>query len=168
MWPYAASEVTVDRDRSPAEQIDKAFRIAEPMRKAAWTKRVRRGMGEPGDMGGPRPAVVRAGDGSRAGMRAKDGPRCAQGVRGRASGIETAAQDPAIGASGHPSWLGLNGRPGLRDATARVLAQQLGTATAAVGTAWRGRVVIGPRIEGLAARFSELAESLPEACAEAA
>jgi len=45
------------------KQIDKAFLIAEPMRKAAWTKRLRRGMGERDGTGRAMVATVKAVDG---------------------------------------------------------------------------------------------------------
>jgi hypothetical protein len=47
------------------KQIDKAFLIAEPMRKAAWTKRLRRGMGERDGTGRAMVATVKAVDGQR-------------------------------------------------------------------------------------------------------
>ena len=47
------------------KQIDKAFLIAEPMRKAAWTKRLRRGMGVRDGTGRAMAATVKAVDGQR-------------------------------------------------------------------------------------------------------
>src|SRR4051794_38912092 len=68
---------------NPAKQIDKAFLIAEPMRKAAWTKRFAAGWGNVGRWGRPRSASVWAVAGRRPSVCAGIGPRRAHRGRGR-------------------------------------------------------------------------------------
>ena len=80
----------------------------------------------------------------------------------RPLGVKNAAEDLAIGVSGHLRWLELNHRPGLRVAAARVLAQQPRAATATVGTARGGRVVIRRVVEVLLRRFGPLRRDLGE------
>ena len=82
------------------DQIDKAFRIAKPMRKASWTKRLaagwgeRRaanGLGEPGESGWWDLA---------AGVSVKSLPMRAALEKPRPPWLENAAQGVAFGGSG--------------------------------------------------------------------
>ena len=138
-------------------EIDKAFRIAKPMRKAAWTKRFAAGWGERGPSNGPgssgrgrfwEPGRVWAGT---------KHDLCAERLRSRA--LVGSKRRRRISQSAFQA----NSVSELRPPETRIFSEKARPATPAVGTARQGRVMVGPLVAGLIARFDELAQRIAEA-----
>src|SRR5208282_4174857 len=128
-------------------QIDKAFRIATPMRKASWTKRFAGGWGQ------------------RWGGLEGMGRRCEREIAPNARSVREAAPSLAgrRGARVSESAFQVTCPSGSRHAETRVLAKEPRPATTAVGTSRQGRVVIRRLVDSSIGRFRQLAQRLREA-----
>ena len=138
------------------KKIDKAFRIATPMRKASWTKRFAEGWGE------------------RRGANA-DGGSGGEGWREWAGGVSEKSLPMRSVREAAPSLAGRRGArvsesafqvtcpSGSRHAETRILAKEPRPATTAVGTSRQGRVVIRHLVDSSIGRFRQLAQRLREA-----
>ena len=135
--------------------IDKAFRIATPMRKASWTKRFAGGWGERRGANG-------------------DGGSGGEGWREWAGGVSEKSLPMRSVREAAPSLAGRRGArvsesafqvtcpSGSRHAETRILAKEPRPATTAVGTSRQGRVVIRRLVDSSIGRFRQLAQRLRE------
>ena len=139
------------------EQIDKAFRIATPMRKASWTKRFAEGWG--GAAGCEWRWWQRWG--GLEGM----GRRCEREIAPKARSVREAAPSLAgrRGARVSESAFQVTCPSGSRHAETRILAKEPRPATTAVGTSRQGRVAIRRLVDSSIGRFRQLAQRLREA-----
>ena len=138
-------------------QIDKAFRIATPMRKASWTKRFAEGWG--GAAGCEWRWWQRWG--GLEGM----GRRCEREIAPKARSVREAAPSLAgrRGARVSESAFQVTCPSGSRHAETRILAKEPRPATTAVGTSRQGRVAIRRLVDSSIGRFRQLAQRLREA-----
>ena len=138
-------------------QIDKAFRIATPMRKASWTKRFAEGWGERRGANGDGGS---GGEGWRewaGGVSEKSLPRV-RSVREAAPSLAGRR-----GARVSESAFQVTCPSGSRHAETRILAKEPRPATTAVGTSRQGRVAIRRLVDSSIGRFRQLAQRLREA-----
>ena len=138
-------------------KIDKAFRIATPMRKASWTKRFAEGWG--GAAGCEWRWWQRWG--GLEGM----GRRCEREIAPKARSVREAAPSLAgrRGARVSESAFQVTCPSGSRHAETRILAKEPRPATTAVGTSRQGRVAIRRLVDSSIGRFRQLAQRLREA-----
>ena len=137
--------------------IDKAFRIATPMRKASWTKRFAEGWGERRGANGDGGS---GGEGWRewaGGVSEKSLPRV-RSVREAAPSLAGRR-----GARVSESAFQVTCPSGSRHAETRILAKEPRPATTAVGTSRQGRVAIRRLVDSSIGRFRQLAQRLREA-----
>ena len=137
--------------------IDKAFRIATPMRKASWTKRFAEGWG--GAAGCEWRWWQRWGE--LEGM----GRRCEREIAPKVRSVREAAPSLAgrRGARVSESAFQVTCPSGSRHAETRILAKEPRPATTAVGTSRQGRVAIRRLVDSSIGRFRQLAQRLREA-----
>ena len=142
---------------SRSNKIDKAFRIATPMRKASWTKRFAEGWG--GAAGCEWRWWQRWG--GLEGM----GRRCEREIAPKARSVREAAPSLAgrRGARVSESAFQVTCPSGSRHAETRILAKEPRPATTAVGTSRQGRVAIRRLVDSSIGRFRQLAQRLREA-----
>ena len=138
-------------------KIDKAFRIATPMRKASWTKRFAEGWG--GAAGCEWRWWQRWG--GLEGM----GRRCEREIAPKVRSVREAAPSLAgrRGARVSESAFQVTCPSGSRHAETRILAKEPRPATTAVGTSRQGRVAIRRLVDSSIGRFRQLAQRLREA-----